>query len=136
MPRILGIDFGLKRCGIAVTDPLQIIVSGLETIETPKLLSFLEFYLELEKVEKIVFGYPTHKDGNDTYVVEHIKQLTSKCQQQWPEILIDYQNEQFSSHMARQIILQSGVNRKKRQDKALVDKVSAIVILQKYLKHI
>jgi putative Holliday junction resolvase len=136
MARILCIDFGLKRCGIAVTDPYQIIVTGLDTVETPKLMSFLEQYLVAEKVEKVVVGLPIHKDGNFTYIKSDIDLLVSKIKGKFPDLPIDFGDEQFSSVHAKQIIIDSGVKKEKRKDKALVDKISAVIILQRYLKHI
>lgn len=136
MARILGIDYGLKRCGIAVTDPFQIIVNALDTVETKNLESFLSKYFETEQVEKIVFGHPVHKDGNDTYLVKNIQDFCKKLQNKWPEKIIDFQDESFTSVMAKDAIMMSGAKKKKRQDKALVDRISAVFILQKYLKHI
>lgn len=136
MARILCIDFGLKRCGIAVTDPFQIIVTGLDTINTEKLFGFLESYFRTERVEKVVIGLPVHKDGNFTYIKKDIDHLATKIKEKFPDIAIDYGDEQFSSVHAKQIIIDSGVKKEKRKDKALVDKISAIVILQRYLKHI
>jgi putative Holliday junction resolvase len=136
MPRILCIDYGLKRCGIAVTDPLQIIVNGLTTVETDKLKDFLMQYLAAEKVEKIVIGLPTHKDGNFTDIKPKIDSIAEMIKNLWPTLKVDFADERFSSVHAKQVIFNSGVNKKKRQDKALVDKISAVIILQRYLKHI
>jgi putative Holliday junction resolvase len=136
LARILGIDYGLKRCGIAVTDPFQIIVNALDTVETKNLELFLSKYFETEHVEKIVFGHPVHKDGNDTYLVKNIQDFCKKIQNKWPEKIIDFQDESFTSVMAKDAIMMSGAKKKKRQDKALVDRISAVFILQKYLKHI
>ncbi len=136
MARIMCIDFGLKRCGIAVTDPFQIIVSGLDTIETPHLLDFLSQYIITESVEKIVVGLPVHKDGNFTHIKPDIDKFVKKANQLWPNIKTDFADEQYSSFQAKNIILDMGIKKKKRQDKALTDKISAVVILQKYLKHI
>jgi putative Holliday junction resolvase len=136
MGRVLGIDFGQKRCGLAVTDPLQIIVTGLETVDTSGIFEYLENYMTRENVEKIVIGLPVHKDGNFTYIKPDIDKLAQKIAQKWPEMVIDFGDEQFSSVHARKIIFDSGIKKQKRQDKALLDKVSAVVILQRYLKHI
>lgn len=136
MARILGIDYGVKRCGISVTDPFQIIVTALTTVETSDLLSYLKKYFNEEKVEKVVVGLPVHKDGNFTYLKEHIDAFVVELHKNWPHILVDFGDEQFSSALAKQIIFDSGAKKKTRQDKALVDKVSAVVILQRYLKHI
>ncbi|MBT8191408.1 MAG: Holliday junction resolvase RuvX [Saprospiraceae bacterium] len=136
MGRILSIDYGIKKCGLAVTDPLQIIVNPLKTIKTSSLLSFLNQYWTEEKVDKIVFGMPTHFDGNPTYLVEEIHRFADEIKTLKPELPIDFQNENFSSQQAREIILKSGLTKKQRQDKSRLDKISAVIILQRYLKHI
>jgi len=136
MARIMCIDYGLKRCGIATTDPLQIIVSGLDTVETQRLEEFLVDYIKRETVEKIVVGLPVHKDGNFTHIKPDIDRFVKRANQLWPEIKTDFADEQFSSFHAKNIILEMGVKKKKRQDKALTDKISAVVILQRYLNHI
>ncbi len=136
MSRIMSIDYGMKKCGLAVTDPMQIIVSPLRTVKTSSLISFLKIYFVEEEVEKIVFGYPTHKDGNPTYVVELIEEFKTKLRKVAPKIEFDFQNENFTSLQAKEIILKSGLTKKQRQDKSRVDKISAVLILQRYLKHI
>jgi len=136
MARIVGLDYGMKRCGLATTDPLQIIVNGLDTVETQQLLDFFKKYLEQERVEKLVIGLPVHKDGNYTYLKKDIDLFVEKFALLYPDILIDFADEQFSSVRAREIIMQSGIQKNKRRDKSLIDKVSAVVILQKYLHHI
>ena len=132
----MSIDYGMKKCGLAVTDPMQIIVSPLRTVKTSSLFSFLKIYFVEEEVEKIVFGYPTHKDGNPTYVVELIEEFKTKLRKVAPQIEFDFQNENFTSLQAKEIILKSGLTKKQRQDKSRVDKISAVLILQRYLKHI
>jgi len=136
MGRILGIDYGLKKCGLAATDPLQIIVSPLKTVKTSSLASFLKLYFQKEEVNKIVFGLPTHKDGNPTYVYDLIQDFIPEIKKLNPEIEIDFQDENFTSLQAKEILLQSGLSKKQRQDKTRLDKVSAVLILQRYLKHI
>lgn len=136
MARILGIDFGEKRTGLSATDPLQIIVNGLETVETKDLENFLSRYLIVEEVEKIVIGLPRHKDGNFTHLKPKIDALALFINTHFPSIVIDYEDESFTSSQSRDIIFQSGVKKSKRKDKSLVDKVSAVLILQKYLGHI
>lgn len=136
MARIICIDFGLKRCGLAVTDPLQIIVSALDTVDNSQLMAFLEKYFTQEKVEKMVIGMPVHKDGNATHLKPHIDTFVEKFKKKWPDIETDFADEQFSSAEARDIIWQMGVTQKKRRDKSLTDKISAVIILQRYLKHI
>ena len=133
MARILAIDYGIKRTGIAVTDPDQIIANGLTTIHTKDLFVFLESYLSNENVECIVFGYPTRDDGSDSDPVQHIKGAMRKCKKRWPEMRVDSQDESYTSVMAFQAMIDGGVKKKKRRDKGLVDKVSATIILQSYM---
>jgi putative holliday junction resolvase len=129
-------DYGVKRCGIATTDPFQIIVTALTTIDTPEIFVFFEKYLKEERVEKLVIGLPVHKDGNFTSLKKNIDIFVASFRAKWPEVTIDFADEQFSSVHAKQIIMDGGAKKKTRQDKALVDRVSAVVILQRYLKHI
>ncbi|HMP30802.1 MAG TPA: Holliday junction resolvase RuvX [Saprospiraceae bacterium] len=136
MARIVGIDYGGKRTGIAATDSLQIIVSPITTVETKNLIIYLCDYTSKEVVEKIVIGLPTHKDGNYTNLKQNIDKFVADFSKIKPEIPFDFQDESFTSVEAKAVIFQSGVNKKKRQDKSLVDKISAVLILQKYLNHI
>lgn len=136
MSRILAIDYGRARCGIAATDPLQIIVSPIDTVLTPDLNVFLKKYFAIEVVEEVVFGWPTHKDGNPTHISEDIIKLRDHLKKEYPEKKYSFMDESFSSSHAKEIILQSGVNKKKRRDKSLIDKISAVIILQRYLNHI
>lgn len=136
MGRIMGIDYGTKRTGLAVTDPLQIIVSGLETVHTKDLLEYIKTYCTAEEVEKFVIGEPLHPDGNPTSLMTHIVGFTRKLKKLFPDKAVVLHDEQFTSENAKQIILHSGAKKKKRQDKGLVDKVSAILILQDYLGHL
>lgn len=136
MARILAIDYGAKRCGLAVTDPFQIIVSGLDTVSTDVLPGYLEKYLSENQVEKLVIGLPVHKDGNFTYLKHRIDGFIKVFSARWPLIPVDFADESFSSVHAREAILMSGAKKSKRQDKSLLDKISAVIILQRYLKHI
>ena len=129
----MGIDYGNKRTGIAVTDPLQIIASGLTTVPTHELFDFIDAYLKAEDVEAIVVGEPMHADGNPAQIADQVKGFVKKLRKQHPGIQLFMQDERYTSVMAKQIILQSGANRKKRRDKALVDKVSAALILEDFL---
>lgn len=135
MARILAIDFGLRRCGIAVTDPLQIIVNGLTTVDREELKSFLSGYIKLENVEKIVIGLPMHRDGSVTELKSSIDALSQWISEQWSNMEIDYMDERNSSVQATRLILDSGVGRKARREKGRLDKMSAVVILQRYLGH-
>ncbi|NNF33415.1 MAG: Holliday junction resolvase RuvX [Saprospiraceae bacterium] len=134
--RILGIDYGRKRIGMAATDPLQIIVSPLETVENDNFKAFLEDYITQEHVVKIVFGRPTHADGNLTHLWTDIQRAVKYISEKHPRIAIDYQDENFTSSDAMTIAIQGGMKKKKRRDKKNIDKISAVLILQRYLGHI
>ena len=136
MARILGIDYGTKKCGVSATDAMQIIVSSIGTFPTSELFQYLKKYTEEEKVEKIVFGRPTHRDGASTFLQEHIDVFVKNLSKEIPHVVIDYQDERMTSVEAKNIILMSGIKKSKRRDKTLVDKISAVLILQKYLGHI
>lgn len=135
MARILGIDYGTKRTGIAATDPLQIIVNAVDTVATNELWAFLQDYLEREEVEKIVIGEPLTLDGKPAKITPLIVGFKRKIAKAYPHLEIASHDERFSSVAAKQIILQSGIKKKKRRDKSLVDKISAVLILQDYLGH-
>ena len=135
MSRILAIDYGTKRVGLAVTDPLKIIATGLDTVATPDVLDYIQNYLEGESVELFVVGEPLHKDGNPTQIEPLVKEFVEKLKKKFPTIPIAMQDERYTSIEARNIILQSGAKKKKRRDKALVDKISAVLILQEYLEN-
>lgn len=134
--RILGIDYGSKRTGLAVTDPLQIIVTALTVVDTKDLYDFLSKYIPTEQVEKIVWGNPVHPDGQDLPFAGEMRNLHKKLKQTFPDLHIEWVDESFTSVKAREIIMNSGYSKKKRREKALVDRVSAVVILQEYLGHI
>ena len=136
MGRVLGIDFGFKRSGIAVTDPLRIIVNGVASVATSDLMDFLEKYLVQEKVDMVVIGMPVHKDGNFTELKPVIEKFANDLINKFNYLRIEFADEQFSSVEAKERILQYGIKKEKRKDKGLVDQVSAIIILQRYLKHI
>ncbi len=136
MARILAFDFGKKRTGIAVTDELQIIASGLTTIDTKKVFSFLTNYLTKEKVELFVVGEPKQMDNtaseSELLIIPFIKKLKST----FPKISIVRVDERFTSKMAFQTMIDSGLNKKQRRNKALVDEISATIILQTYLERL
>ncbi|MGH1436549.1 MAG: Holliday junction resolvase RuvX [Lewinella sp.] len=134
MARILAIDYGTKRTGLAVTDPLQIIANGLDTVATQDLLSYLEKYFSEEEVETVVIGEPRHADGNPTKVTPHVIGLKRKLEKLYPQLKLVLQDEGYTSVMAKEAIMQSGLKRKKRQEKGLVDKIAATIILQEYLE--
>ena len=134
MGRVMSIDFGTKRIGIAVTDPLQIIATGLETVPAEEIWNFLKSYVSKEEVETIVVGEPLHLDGTPAQIAPLVAEFVQKLKKEFPDISILTRDERFTSVDARRIILQSGISKKKRRNKALVDKVSAVLILQDYLE--
>ena len=133
MARILAIDYGKKRTGIAVTDELQIIASGLTTVKTGDFFTFMEDYLKTEKVERFLVGEPKQMDysasESETLIIPFIKKLKAA----YPTIPIERIDERFTSKMAFQTMIDSGFSKKKRRDKALLDEISATIILQTYL---
>ena len=135
MGRIVGLDYGLKKCGLAATDALQIIVNAIGTIETAELFTFFKNYMKEEDVEKLVIGLPKHKDGSFTYLKKNIDTFVAKIEKAFPQLEIDFEDERMTSIQAKEIILQSGIKKSKRRDKTLVDKISAVLILQRYLGH-
>ncbi|MGN6493436.1 MAG: Holliday junction resolvase RuvX [Agriterribacter sp.] len=133
MPRILAIDYGLKRTGIAVTDPLQIIATGLTTIESPKLIEFLKNYFAKEEVEKIVIGEPKNLDDSDTHATEPVRKIVEKIKKEFPAIPVILVDERFTSKLAKQAMLDMGMKKKQRRDKAAVDEIAATIMLQEYM---
>ncbi len=134
MGRILAIDYGRKRCGIAVTDPDRIIATPLTTVGSHELLVFLKKYIGTEGVDCIVIGEPRQMDYSASEAEQYIHAFMKQLKKAFPEIMIERVDERFTSLMASRAILDSGVSRKQRQDKALVDKVSAAIILQTYME--
>ncbi|MBK8956282.1 MAG: Holliday junction resolvase RuvX [Saprospiraceae bacterium] len=135
MGRILGIDYGAKRCGIAVTDPLQIIVNGLTTVDSKLLREFILDYHQKEQLDKIVIGISFHKDNTPTSIREEIDGFVKWIQESMEGIDVDFVDERNTSVSARKAILDAGIGKNKRKEKALLDKVSAVLILQRYLGH-
>jgi len=133
MGRILALDYGTKRTGIAVTDELQLIASGLTTVETPQLLSFLKDYFENETVEKVLIGEPKQKDGTPSDVETYILKFITKLEKMAPEMPLVRVDERYTSKMAFQTMIDSGLKKKQRRNKALIDEISATIILQEYL---
>ncbi|MBN8857481.1 MAG: Holliday junction resolvase RuvX [Sphingobacteriales bacterium] len=134
MPRILAIDYGLKRTGIAVTDPLQIIATGLTTIESPQLIAFLQTYIAKETVEKIIIGDPRNLDDSDTHATPLVLKIIEKIKKTFPAIPVETVDERYTSKMAKQAMLDMGMKKKQRRDKAVVDQIAATIILQEYLQ--
>lgn len=133
MARIMAIDYGKKRTGIAVTDPLQIIATGLTTIESHKLIPFLKEYFSREQVEKILIGMPKNWDESDTHGTEPARKAVEKIKKSFPQIPLEEVDERYTSKMAKDAILQMGLKKKDRREKALVDEIAATIILQEYL---
>ena len=133
MSQIMAMDYGEKRTGIAVTDDLQIIASGLTTVSTDSLMEFLESYLKKEKVELFLIGEPKQRDNKPSEIESQIRPFIRKLSSRFPKIPIERVDERFTSKMAFQSMIDSGMRKGKRRDKALVDEISATIILQSYL---
>jgi hypothetical protein len=134
MGQILAVDFGKKRCGLAATDDLRIIASGLDTVETSVLMEYLKKYFEKNTVDELVIGLPTDLKGNMSEVEQDIQKFIEEFKNEFPEVSVVRFDERFTSKIASYFISQSGKNKKQRQEKGLIDKVSATLILQQYLE--
>lgn len=134
MARILSIDYGKKRTGVAVTDPLQIIAGGLATVATCELMNFLRSYVTRESVELIVIGEPKQLNGEPSENLPRVRQFAAQLRKTLPDIPVEFYDERFTSVLAHKTILDSGIGKKARQNKALVDEISATIILQDYLR--
>ena len=134
MARILSIDYGKKRTGIAVTDPLQIIAGGLATVSTSELFDWLKTYLSKEQVERIVIGDPRQPNGQPSENLARVQQFVNRWRKAMPDVPIEFYDERFTSVLAHQAMLDGGLKKKARQDKALVDEISATIILEDYLR--
>ncbi len=133
MSRILAIDYGTKRVGIAVTDTLQIIATGLTTVHSKDILTYLKLYLEKEIVERIVIGYPISLQNTATEMTKQVDQFKKQLQKQFPLVQIELFDERYTSVIAHQTLLMSGVSKKARADKNTIDMISATILLQNYL---
>lgn len=133
MGQILAIDYGKVRTGIAVTDDMQIIASGLTTVETPKLIDFLKKYFSENSVDEVVIGLPTDLKGNMSDIETEIQKFILVFEKEFPDKIINRLDERFTSKMASFFISQSGKNKKQKQEKGLIDKVSATILLQNFL---
>lgn len=132
--RILAFDYGTKRIGIAVTDPLQIIATGLDTIHPKDIIDYLKKYLSTEQVELFVVGEPRQMDGSPSQSTPHIKGFITTLKKHFPEIPIERIDERFTSKMASAVVAQSGFKKTDRQNKERLDTISATIILQTYLE--
>lgn len=135
MSRILAIDYGKKRTGLAVSDPARIIAGGLCTVDTTQLLDFLADYFTREEVGQVVVGYPRQTNGEDSENMKRVRPFVNRLRKLYPQLPVDYYDERFTSVLAHRAIIDSGVGRQRRRtDKGLVDQVSATIILQDYME--
>ncbi len=134
MPRILAIDYGLKRTGLAVTDPLKIIATGLTTVESPKLIAFLKDYFKKEEVELILIGEPKNWDDSDTHATPLVRGIILRLQKEFPKMPLETIDERNTSKMASRAMIDMGLKKKQRRNKALVDEIAAAMMLQEWLK--
>ena len=134
MSRIICIDYGLKRTGLAVTDPLRIIATGLTTVESPKLIPFLKDYFQKEKVSLILIGEPWSMDDTATHATPLVLKCIKELQKNFPNIPIEKVDERYTSKMASQAMIEMGLKKKQRRNKALVDEIAATIMLQEYLQ--
>ena len=130
----MGIDFGTKRIGLAVTDPLQIIASPLETVATKQVFEYLKEYLLIEQVEQFVVGEPQKLNGSEAEIMPLIRAFIENLNKHFPDIPVDLHDERYTSKDAQRIILASGIKKMKRQDKTLVDRISASIILKEWME--
>ena len=136
MGRVLAIDYGVRRTGLAVTDPLQIIPGGLTTVETPQLMAYLRGYLSRENVERFVVGMPKQTNGRDSENLPRVQAFVAQLKKAFPSEPVDMWDERYTSVLAQQAILQSGIGKMARRNKALVDEVSATIILQGWMERL
>ena len=136
MARILSIDYGKKRTGLAVTDSLQIIANGLATVSTSSLIDYLKDYIAKEPVERIVIGRSTQPDGRPSENLARVEQFVNRWRKLVPNIPIEYYDERFTSVIAHQVVIDSGVRKKvRKENKGLIDEISATIILQDYMQY-
>lgn len=134
MARILSIDYGLKRTGLAVTDPLQIIATGLATVESKQLIPFLKDYFAREEVELIIIGEPKNWDDTDTHATPLVEKFIRQLQKYFPNIPIKKVDERYTSKMAKDAMLEMGLKKMQRRNKKLVDEIAATIMLQEYMQ--
>ncbi|MFN5629678.1 MAG: Holliday junction resolvase RuvX [Bacteroidota bacterium] len=133
--RIISVDYGSKRCGIAVSDPLCMIANPLETVDTPNLFNFFDTYFKSNQVKTILVGMPKHLDGNLNDLEKHILNFIKQFAQKYPAIKVERLDERFTSKMAFQAMIDGGLKKKDRQNKSTIDRVSAAILLQNFLDH-
>ncbi len=132
--RILSLDYGRRRTGVAATDPEQIIANGLTTVDTPKLLSWLADYFSREAVERVVIGLPVQPNGQPSENQSRVRAFAARFRKAFPQVPLDFYDERFTSVLAHQTMLSGGLTKTKRRDKALVDEISACILLQDYME--
>ena len=135
MSRILAIDYGGKRTGLAVTDPLRIIATGLCTVETRKLKPFLKDYFSKEQVELVIIGMPVNWDDSETHATPLVRKFIEEFRKMFPSIPVKEVGERFTSKMASRAMIEMGMKKKQRQNKAMIDEIAATIMLQEYLQH-
>jgi putative Holliday junction resolvase len=131
--RIMALDYGRKRVGVAVTDPLRIIANGLETVETKKIKEFISVYLAKEQVDCLIVGYPKQMNDQISEAEKYIRPFLKWFEEKYPGIVVERVDERYTSKMAERTMIEGGVKKMARRDKSLVDKISATIILQSYL---
>ena len=136
MSRIIAIDYGLKRTGLAVTDPLQIIATGLTTVESKQLIPFLKDYFAREEVELIIIGEPKNWDDTDTHATPLVEKIIKQLEKNFPKIPIKRVDERYTSKMAKDAMLEMGLKKMQRRNKKLVDEIAATMLLQEYMRRI
>ena len=136
MSRILSIDYGLKRTGLAVTDPLQIIATGLTTVESKQLIPFLKDYFAKEEVELIIIGEPKNWDDTDTHATALVEKIIKQLEKNFPKIPIKKVDERYTSKMAKDAMLEMGLKKMQRRNKKLVDEIAATIMLQEYMRRV
>ncbi|MBK8497333.1 MAG: Holliday junction resolvase RuvX [Flavobacteriales bacterium] len=133
MPRVIAIDFGLKRTGLAVTDPLRIIATALETVDSAKLMDYLKAYAQKEALDGFVVGLPSNMDGSATDITANVHAFVQALQKTFPDKFVETEDERFTSRMAQQTLMASGKGRMARREKGQIDRISATIILQSWM---
>ena len=136
MGRILAIDYGQKRVGLAVTDPLKMIAGGLDTVRTNEIFEFLNSYFKKEKVETLVLGYPKQMNNKDSESFKFVKQFETAFRRKYPEIPVVFEDERFTSMLASRAMFEGGMKKANRKKKENIDKISAVIILQSYMERL
>ena len=136
MPRIMAVDYGLKRTGLAVTDAMQIIATGLTTVESAAIFTYLRDYFKREQVELIIVGEPKNQNLTDTHASEPVRKFVVQLKQEFPSLPVKMVDERFTSKMASRAMIDMGMNKKDRRNKAVVDEIAATILLQGYLQSI